>query len=88
MTDLGVLPTPALAFLTRDMGFDTGVMITASHNPPEYNGIKLFNGNSLGYGQKQEAQIEKVYAEKRFRTGHPGAFSRSQEGKGNTATSS
>ena len=45
VTDFGILPTPVLAFLTKDMGFDTGVMVTASHNPPEFNGIKLFNGN-------------------------------------------
>lgn len=79
--DFGILPTPALAFLTRDMGFDTGVMITASHNPPEFNGIKLFNGNSIGYSKAQEAEIEKVYGEKRFRTGYLGSLDQSQEAK-------
>ena len=69
VTDLGILPTPVLAFLTRDMGFDTGVMITASHNPPEFNGIKLFNGNSIGYSRAQESKIEKAYGEKRFMSG-------------------
>ena len=62
VTDLGVLPTPALAFSTREMGFDTGVMITASHNPPEFNGIKLFNANSVGYSKAQEAEIEEKKA--------------------------
>lgn len=81
VTDLGVLPTPALAFLTRDMGFDTGVMVTASHNPPQFNGIKLFNGNCVGYSQEQEAEIEKVYGEKEFRIGNLGSFDQSQEGK-------
>lgn len=80
-TDLGILPTPALAFLTRDMGFDTGVMITASHNPPEFNGIKLFNGNSIGYSRAQELEIEKVYAKKRFRAGYQGGFDQSKEGE-------
>ena len=78
VTDFGILPTPALASLTRDMGFDTGVMITASHNPPEFNGIKIFNGNSVGYSKAQEAEIEKVYHEKRFRIGYLGSLGQSQ----------
>jgi len=73
VTDLGILPTPALALLTRDMGFDTGVMITASHNPPDFNGIKLFNGDSIGYSRAQELEIEEAYREKRFRTGNRGS---------------
>ena len=48
VVDFGIMPTPALALLTRELGFDTGLMITASHNPAEFNGIKLFNRNSLG----------------------------------------
>jgi len=81
IADLGILPTPVLAFLTRDMGFETGVMITASHNPPEFNGVKLFNGNSTGYSRVQELEIEKVYSEKRFRTGYTGSLEQSQEVK-------
>jgi len=81
MTDLGILPTPALALLTRDMGFDTGVMITASHNPPEYNGIKLFNGSSIGYSPAQEVEIERIYGEKAFRNGYTGSLDRSREAK-------
>ncbi|MCX5999993.1 MAG: phosphoglucosamine mutase, partial [Chloroflexi bacterium] len=45
VTDLGILPTPVLALLTREWGFDCGIMVTASHNPPEFNGIKLFNSD-------------------------------------------
>ena len=48
VTDLGILTTPGLACLTRKLGFDTGIMITASHNPPEYNGIKLFDRTGMG----------------------------------------
>jgi len=67
VVDLGILPTPALALLTRELGFAAGIMVTASHNPPEFNGIKLFNGNSLGYSQAQEVEIERIYLEQKFR---------------------
>ena len=43
VTDVGILPTPALAFVTRDMGMDTGLMVTASHNPPEYSNEAMFD---------------------------------------------
>jgi len=81
VVDLGILPTPALAHLTREMGFDTGVMLTASHNPPEFNGIKLFNGDTTGYSREQETEIERIFAEKKSRSTPPGAFSRSGEAK-------
>jgi phosphomannomutase len=74
VADLGILPTPALALLTREMGFDTGVMLTASHNPPEYNGIKLFGKDATGYSQAQEAEIGKVYFAREFRCGEMGTL--------------
>ena len=52
--DAGILPTPILAFATVDMGMDAGIMITASHNPPEYNGVKLFTSEGIGYSNGQE----------------------------------
>ena len=72
-TDLGMLPTPALALLTRERGFDTGVMITASHNPPEFNGIKLFNADAMGYSRDQEQQIEAIHSSRSFRKGSRGS---------------
>jgi phosphoglucosamine mutase len=78
---LGILPTPALAFATRDMGFDTGIMITASHNPPQFNGIKLFNENCIGYSRTQERAIEKVYYQRRFRDSAAGSLAHSTEAK-------
>ena len=77
--DLGLLPTPALALLTREMEFETGIMITASHNPPEFNGLKLFRADALGYSREMEDQIESVYRSKRFRKGS-GATARKGEG--------
>jgi phosphoglucosamine mutase len=56
--DAGVAPTPTLAFITRD--FDGGVMITASHNPPEYNGIKLLNPDGSSFDSAQQEQTEEA----------------------------
>ena len=72
VVDLGMLPTPALALLTREMSFAAGIMITASHNPPEFNGIKLFSGESLGYSQGGEGEIERIFFQKQFRRGRRG----------------
>jgi phosphoglucosamine mutase len=81
VVDLGILPTPALALLTRESGFAAGIMVTASHNPPEFNGIKLFTENSLGYSQAQEAEIEKAYSEQKFRQGKRGTLEQAQDMK-------
>jgi len=81
VVDLGILPTPALALLTRESGFAAGIMVTASHNPPEFNGIKLFTENSLGYSQAQEAEIEKVYFEQKFRQGKRGTLEQARDMK-------
>lgn len=56
---VGVIPTPAIAYLTRKYEADAGVMISASHNPVEYNGIKFFNGK--GYKLKDELE-DKIQA--------------------------
>jgi phosphoglucosamine mutase len=55
---LGVVPTPVLAFLTRMLHADAGVMITASHNPPQFNGIKLFNRDSAPYDERTQNEVE------------------------------
>ncbi|MDO8577774.1 MAG: phosphoglucosamine mutase, partial [Dehalococcoidales bacterium] len=54
--DAGVVPTPTLALAARI--FDAGAMITASHNPPEYNGIKLVNPDGSAFDGKQREQFE------------------------------
>ena len=55
---LGVLPTPAVACLIKILDADGGVMITASHNPVEYNGIKFFNEKGLKLTDEIENSIE------------------------------
>jgi len=57
-TDAGVLPTPGLAFATRSGGYDAGVMISASHNPFEDNGLKVFGGDGMKIPDALEARIE------------------------------
>ncbi|MCJ7718864.1 phosphoglucosamine mutase, partial [Candidatus Bathyarchaeota archaeon] len=54
VTVLGVIPTPVLAYLTKTLGADVGLMITASHNPPQYNGVKIFDCNGIAYGEKNQ----------------------------------
>jgi phosphoglucosamine mutase len=55
---VGVEPTPAVAFLAIDAGADAGVVISASHNPPEYNGIKFFGPNGMKLPDDVEDRIE------------------------------
>lgn len=55
---VGVVPTPAIAYLVRHLKVDAGVMISASHNPVEYNGIKFFNGDGFKLSDSIEAEIE------------------------------
>lgn len=57
---VGVLPTPALAYLVRAYQADAGVVISASHNPFEYNGIKFFNGEGFKLDDRIEDEIEDI----------------------------
>lgn len=57
---LGVIPTPAVAFLVKKYDYDAAVMITASHNPCEYNGIKIFQANGYKLPDELEEKIEAI----------------------------
>ncbi len=57
---LGVLPTPAVAYLVGKYKADAGIMISASHNPCEYNGIKIFDGNGYKLPDTLEEEIESI----------------------------
>lgn len=59
----GVIPTPAVALLTRELHADGGIVISASHNPPEYNGIKFFDAQGFKLPDSVEDQIEQFIAE-------------------------
>lgn len=56
----GVIPTPAIAYLVREFGYDAGVMISASHNPFEHNGIKFFSGDGYKLKDETEDRIESI----------------------------
>jgi phosphoglucosamine mutase len=60
---IGVAPTPAVAYLTRSLDFDAGVVISASHNPYEDNGIKVFSGAGVKYGGQFESDVEHLVAD-------------------------
>ena len=64
--DADLIPTPALAWATREYG-DAGVMITASHNPPTDNGIKVFNGDGTEFYVEQEKELEEIIFSGKFR---------------------
>lgn len=60
---LGIVPTPAVAYLTRKYGADAGIVISASHNPVEYNGIKFFNNQGYKLRDELEEEIEQLIQE-------------------------
>lgn len=59
----GVVPTPAIAYLARTEGFDAGIVISASHNPYEDNGIKVFGGSGTKLTEQLEATVESLVAD-------------------------
>lgn len=63
---IGMVPTPLVGYATEKLDADAGVMLTASHNPSQYNGIKLWNKNGMAYTSSQEARIEEIYANKDY----------------------
>ena len=63
---IGMVPTPLVGYATEKLNADAGIMLTASHNPSPYNGIKLWNKNGMAYTQAQERKIEEIYANKDY----------------------
>ena len=62
--DAGIAPTPSIAYAARD--FSAGCMITASHNPEDYNGIKLFNPDGSSFTRSQQDDIEAIVSDRRW----------------------
>jgi phosphoglucosamine mutase len=64
IASIGVAPTPSVAYLTGSLDFDAGIVISASHNPYEDNGIKIFSGAGVKYGAEFERRIEQLVADR------------------------
>jgi phosphoglucosamine mutase len=66
VTCLGVAPTPMLAYLVKKCSTNVGVMITASHNPSQYNGLKFFDSYGVAYNENSQNEIEKIIENEEF----------------------
>ena len=81
---LGPVPTPAVGYLTRSMRADLGIMISASHNPAEDNGIKFFGPDGFKLSDEAEAEIERIVAGEiaPAQPGNIGRAKRIEDGRG------
>ena len=61
VTDFGHVTTPALQYIVKNSSLDGGIMITASHNPPEFNGVKVMASDGVEVSRQQENEIEDIY---------------------------
>jgi phosphomannomutase/phosphoglucomutase len=77
--DAGMTPTPAVQFWIRNHRIDGGIMITASHNPPEYNGIKVIWDDGIELSREQEVEIEDIYFNNRVQPARWNALGRTRE---------
>ena len=63
----GLIPTPCLEFATKTLGYNGGIMITASHNPPEYNGIKPVASDGVEISREDENVVEEIFFKKNWK---------------------
>ncbi|MGI0017472.1 MAG: phosphoglucosamine mutase [Nitrosotalea sp.] len=62
----GIVPTPCLQFSTKQLGYNGGIMITASHNPPQYNGMKVIAKDGIEISRDDELKVEEFYFTKKW----------------------
>lgn len=75
----GLKPTPCLEYATKILGYVGGIMITASHNPPQYNGIKPIAGDGVEISREDELIIEDIYFKKKYKNNSSKFGSTSEE---------
>lgn len=63
----GLVPTPCLQFATKKLGYNGGIMITASHNPPQYNGLKVSARDGIEISREDERKVEEFYFKKKWK---------------------
>jgi phosphomannomutase/phosphoglucomutase len=66
VVDIGLVPTPTLQYTVKEKKYDSGVIITASHNPPQFNGIKGVANDGTEFSKDIEDEIESIYFDKNF----------------------
>lgn len=66
----GLVPTPCLEYATKKLGYSGGIMITASHNPPQYNGIKPVANDGVEISREDELTVEDIYFTKKWKPGY------------------
>jgi len=67
VANAGLVPTPCLQYCAKRLGYKGGVMVTASHNPPEYNGIKAIASDGVELSRDEELKVEDIYFSKEFK---------------------
>jgi phosphomannomutase/phosphoglucomutase len=67
VVNLGLVPTPTLQYMIPRLGCIAGIMVTASHNPPQYNGIKVMGSKGIEISRETENQIELIYHSNHFK---------------------
>jgi len=67
IVDIGLVPTPTLQFMIPKLNCVGGVMVTASHNPPDFNGVKVMGANGIEVSRTIEAKIEDIYFNRQFK---------------------
>src|SRR5262245_31565889 len=71
ITTAGVIPTPAVAYVAREMAYDAGIVISASHNPFQDNGIKVFSGRGEKFTESLEREVEDIIGDRSWTLGGP-----------------
>jgi phosphomannomutase/phosphoglucomutase len=67
VVNLGLVPTPTLQYMIPRLGCIAGIIVTASHNPPQFNGIKVMGSNGIEISRETEKQIELLYHSSKFK---------------------